>query len=221
VGDGDGYCMIPTDAALSLLLQDAYTAAPAAEVYTAGIDHAVIYRRTDHTVLAIPGTQDMAQWVSNFKLIGVHAATHPQLGICEDGFLAGAQALWDVVGDKLGNLPIVMVTHSRAAGMGPIIAGLALLDGIRFARCVLFEKPWCCGLQLKEFIIQSGVPGIEFWHGDDPIPLVPAVPWLVPNVWGIKHFGEWQLDPFACHLMAGIVADMQAVAHDDGSVGVS
>jgi hypothetical protein len=203
--------MMPNDYDLALLVQDAYTGAPKGEVYTAGIDRAVIYRYPDHTVVAIPGTQDMNQWISNFKIIGVHLAIHPQLGDCEDGFLAGATALWDVIGEKLGNLPIFLVTHSRAAGMGPIMAGLALMDGIRFARCVLFEKPWCCGRQLKSFITDSQIPGIEYWHGDDPVPLVPAVPWLVPNVWGIKHFGEWQIDAIKCHLMDGIVTDMKAL----------
>lgn len=206
-GHGDRHAVI-SDPVLSLLVQDAYTASPNGEVYTAGIDRAVIYRYPTYTVLAIPGTQDMRQWVSNFKAIGVHSATHPQLGICEDGFLAGAQALWAVIGDKLGNLPIIMATHSRAAGVGPIIAGLALLEGIRFARSVLWEKPWSCGLQLKTMILDAGLDGIEYWHGDDIVPCVPAVPWLVPNVWGIKHFGEWRIDPIDCHFMDGIVLDM-------------
>lgn len=203
---------IPTDYALALLVADAYTATPTGELYTTGIDRAVIYRYPDYTVLAIPGTQDMKQWISNFKLIGVRSAIHRELGICEDGFLAGAQALWDVVGTKLGALPIYLATHSRAAGMGPIVAGLALLDGIRFARCVLFEKPWSCGQQLKSLIADSKLDGIEYWHGDDIVPCVPAVSWLVSNVWPIKHFGEWTIDPIDSHFMSGILVDMKALA---------
>jgi hypothetical protein len=77
---------------------------------------------------------------------------------------------------------------------------------------VCWEKPWCNGAQLRSILEARGVEGLEYWHGDDPVPLVPAVSWLVMANFQIKHFGRWMLDPFDCHSIDGIVQDVQAGA---------
>lgn len=199
--------MIPTDAALALLELDTYADAPAGEVYAAGSDRAIIRRYADCAVLSIMGTGAPEQWISNFKAIGARSAVHPKLGVCEYGFLEGALTIWAVVSDKLGDLPLIIQGHSRGAGMVPILAGLAAISGIKPARCVLWEAPWCVGAECRSLLLSAGIDGIQYWHGDDPVPTIPAVPWLVPHVWPVKHFGEWTLNPFDSHKMSGIVAD--------------
>jgi hypothetical protein len=162
----------------------------------------------EYTVLSIRGTTNPAGWVSNFKTAGVIAEDHPQLGVCESGFLKGALALWPLISPLLNGPNVIVQGHSRGAGMVPILAGLMLLAGAKPARVVCWEAPWAVGRQCQAMLIEGGVSGVQWWHGDDPVPCIPAVPWLRPYVWPITHFGPWMLNPFDCHHMAGIVATL-------------
>jgi hypothetical protein len=207
--------VIPTDVTLAGLVAATYDAMPAGEVYDVGCDRAVITRLPDCTVVSVRGTANPAGWWSDFMIRGAVAREHPQLGTCEDGFLSGAEALWSVLRPKLGLVPAVLAGHSRGAGELPELVGLMLLAGVRVARVVCFEKPWSCGPQLRGMIDAAGVSGVEYWTGDDPVPLAPAMPWLCMNVWPIVHIGKWKLDPIACHFMSSVVgamAEQRAVA---------
>lgn len=199
------------DSALANLELDTYSSSPAGFVINAGIDRVVITSLPDYAVISIMGTVTPAQWISDFKIQGVSSATHLILGECESGFLTGAQALWPAIREAVAGRKLVVQGHSRGAGMVPIFVGFAILDGFEVLRAIMYEAPWCVGPECKKFLLGAGVPGIQYWHGDDPVPTVPAVSWLVPNVWSIVHFGQWQLDPFACHMMAGVAADLQTV----------
>jgi hypothetical protein len=203
--------MIPTNDVLVMLVADTYSATPAGEVYDVGMDRAVITRLPSADVISLRGTDNAAGWISDFKIKGVRSSLHPQIGICEDGFLAGALALYAVLRGRAGinGRSLIIAAHSRGAGMGPELAALFLLDGIKAEWCLLLETPWCVGEQCRDLLLNAGIPGLQTWHGDDPVPCIPPVSWLLPNVWPIRHFGEWTLDPFDSHLMAGIVTDRQ------------
>ena len=195
-----------SDLDLARLELDTYAAEPVGDVIDTGIDRLVLTRFPDLTVASVKGTTTPAEWISNFKVVGVKQATHPQLGICESGFLSGGSALWDKLLPEIDpTIPLLIQGHSRGAGMVPILAGLAFLEGIRPVRCVCWEAPWAVGAQSRALLVDAGIDGVQYWHGDDPVPCAPAVPWLVPNVWPIRHFGSWMIDPFACHAMEGIV----------------
>jgi hypothetical protein len=188
---------------------DTYSVSPAGTVFDTGLDRAVVTRTGNDVLISIRGTKDAKQWVSNFKIVGVRSATHPRLGVCEQGFLDGAAALWAIIKPTLKPGDVLTIQgHSRGAGMVPIIVGMALLDGFHVAYALMWEAPWCVGHDCRTFLISRGIYGLQMWHGDDPVPTIPAVPWLVSNVWPIKHFGKWRLDPFDCHAMAGIVAEL-------------
>ena len=197
-----------TDADLAALELDTYAISPAGEVITVGMDRAVITRHADCSVVSIMGTNDAAGWMSNFRIQGARPAEHPEIGICESGFLAGAEALWTLLQPRLGDLPIILQGHSRGAGMVPIIAAFMLRTPHPIARAVMWEAPWCVGHVCKQLLLDAEIDGVQFWFGDDPVPTIPAVPWLVPNVWPIRHFGCWAINPLDCHLMAGIVAEL-------------
>jgi Lipase (class 3) len=204
--------LIPTDLDLARFVNATYDTAPAGEVYDVGPDRAIITRFSDCTLIAIRGTDNPAGWWSDFRINGGKAKDHPQLGTCEEGFLTGAEALWAVLQPKLGLLPVVVACHSRGSGMGPIIVGFMLLAGVQIARVVLFEKPWCCGPQLRGMIAAAKIDGLEYWNGDDPVPLVPSVPWLCMNVWAIQHVGKWAIDPIDCHFMVNVVGALAEAA---------
>lgn len=194
---------------LAKLELDTYSATPAGLVIDCNADRAVVSYLPGLTVVSIRGTDSPAGWVSDFKAAGVVAASHPQLGICESGFLEGSLNLWPLLEPILGPSPLILQGHSRGAGMVPIIAGLLQLSGLPPARVICWEAPWAVGAQCRDFLLNCGIGGVQYWHGDDPVPCIPAVPWLVPNVWPIQHFGSWALDPFTCHSMDGIVQQLQ------------
>jgi len=202
--------IVPSDAGLVLLQADSYAATPQGQVFDAGPDRAALRRYPGCVVVTVRGTANQVGWWSDFQIAPKVARTHPTLGVCEDGFLTGAEALYAVISPVLGTdppTPLIVQGHSRGAGIAPI---LAMLLGA--SRCVCWEKPWANGPQLRGMIEASGMAGAEYWHGDDPVPLVPAVSWLVMANFPIVHFGHWTVDPFASHGIAGIVADVQAGA---------
>lgn len=200
--------MFLTDAQLSLIEADTYAAHPEGEVYAVGCDLVTIRRFYEFDVVSVRGTDNPQGWISDFKIVGCRSARHPDFGQCESGFLEGAIAVWQLIGPRLGDKPLLMQGHSRGAGMLPILAGLAIAANLRVAYCVGWEMPWAVGWEMRDFLMWRGMQGIQYWYGDDPVPTIPAVPWLVPNVWKYRYIGEWMLDPFDCHSMARISAWM-------------
>lgn len=208
-------CLLVSDLNLARYELDTYSAAPAGEVIDVGVDRFVITRLADATIVSIRGTSDPAQWVSDFRICGAKPVDHPDLGVCESGFLSGALAVYGALSTKLlvpvglaTVTPLILQGHSRGAGMVPILAGLLTIAGVIPARCVCWEAPWSVAQPCRDILLHAGIPGVQYWHGDDPVPTIPAVPWLVPNVWPYHHFGTWRLDPFDCHSMDGIVAEL-------------
>jgi hypothetical protein len=197
-----------SDLDLAKLELDTYAVTPVGEVIAVNEDRAVITRMPDVTVVSIMGTNDAKGWISDFKIQGVFSRTHRDIGVCESGFLDGAEALWPLLAPLLGTGPIILQGHSRGAGMVPILAAFALDAAVKIERCICWEGPWCVGPVCRDLLLAASVPGVQWWHGDDPVPCIAAVPWLISNVWPIKHFGSWKLDATACHLMAGIVAEL-------------
>lgn len=195
---------------LANLELDTYSDVPAGRVIDCGADRAVISYLPGLTVVSIRGTDNPQGWLSDFKAAGVVSKAHPQLGECEAGFLEGSLALWPLIEPVLGVDPIILQGHSRGAGMVPIIAGLMMLAGVVPHQVVCWEAPWAVGKQCRDLLLHWGIEGEQWWHGDDPVPTFPAVPWLVPNVWPIRHFGSWMLDPFACHSMNGIIQTLES-----------
>lgn len=201
-----------SDLDLAKLELDTYAVTPAGEVVAVNEDRSVITRFPGVTVISIMGTNDAAGWISDFKIKGVFSRTHCDVGICESGFLDGAEALWPLLAPLVGADPIVLQGHSRGAGMVPIIAAFALDAAVKIDRCVMYEAPWCVGPVCRDLLLCASVPGVQYCYGDDPVILCPPVPWLVPHVWPITHIGEWMLNPFDCHSISRTVAWMLAQA---------
>lgn len=205
--------MLPSDRLLVMQYQpNSYLLNPTGEVYDAGPDRVVMTRLPGVIVIAVRGTQNAAGWWSDFQIRPRVTRTHPALGDCEDGFLAGAEALYALLKDAVATDPqvlIVIVGHSRGAEIAPILAGLFTIDGIKITRVVSIEKPWGNGPMCRKVLLDAGVSGVEFWHGDDPVPLAPALPQYVMCNFPITHFGGWTLNPFDSHSIVGIVADFE------------
>jgi hypothetical protein len=203
--------MLPTDADLAALAVDSYRLAPAGEVYDSGADRAVITRRADCAIITVRGTANPAGWWSDFQIVPAVPRTHPILGPCEAGFLGGVEALYPVLRPHLGTRPVVVQGHSRGAAMAPILAAFLAIDGFVPVYCLCWEAPWAVGLTCGTFLGRQPVPGRQYINGNDPVPNVPAVWWLIAAVWPIVRIGSPMADPFQCHDIALIAAEVAAL----------
>ena len=129
-----------TDLDLAKLQLNTYTKVPDGEIIDQGIDRAVITRQPGLTVVSIRGTVNPKQWISDFRIRGVRSTEHPQIGVCEEGFLAGAEALFPAINSAVTG-DVIIQGHSRGAGMVPILAAMLTLDGLPPSRCVMWEAP--------------------------------------------------------------------------------
>ena len=202
-----------SDLDLAHLEADTYSTSPTGIIAECGADRAIVCVQDGQTAISIRGTANPAGWISDFKAAGVRAKTHPQLGECEAGFLDGALALWPSLAPYIQRGGVIIQGHSRGAGMVPILAGLALISGYPPGRVVCWEAPWAVGEQCRKLLLDAQIPGVQYWNGDDPVPCIPCVPWLVPNVWPIKHIGSWMLNPFDCHSMSNIISTLETDTH--------
>lgn len=207
---------LPTDADLAALAVDSYRLAPVGEVYDAGEDRAVITRRPDCAILTIRGTANPAGWWSDFQIEPSVPVDHPALGVCESGFLRGVEALYPAIGPRLGDLPLIVNGHSRGAGMVPIVAAFAALNGHVPEYCCCWEAPWAVGLTCGKYLGGLPVPGRCYVNGNDPVPEVPHVSWLIASVWPVTRIGSPMMDPFQCHNIALIAAEMAALTAAPG-----
>lgn len=201
--------MPPTDLSLAQLVATTYTNNPTGLILDANPDRAVLTQTENTSVVAIRGTANITGWWSDFQIQPRTSRHHPQLGTCEDGFLTGAEQLWQLIQPHLPAGPVILAGHSRGAAIVPILAGLMLLANTPPIRCVCFEKPWCCNQVLSTLI--SNIPGIEYWNGNDPVPAEPNVPWLVGNVWPISNIGAARLIDIECHFMDNVLAALPAI----------
>lgn len=201
---------LPSDAALAALCVDSYAATPAGHVIDTVLDRAVIVWMSGYTIVTVRGTADTRGWWSDFQISPRGLATHPELGECEAGFLAGAVALYPAIKSVLDAGPIILTGHSRGAAMLPILAALMKLDGIRPAYCCGFEAPWSVGPKCRDFVA-GDIPGRQYRNGNDPVPDVPALSYLVANVWPITQIGRPMLNRFDCHAI-GLIAHELALA---------
>lgn len=203
-----------TDLDLARLAQAAYLPRPPdGIVFDAGEDRAVLTRSREGCVLAVRGTANLAGWWSDFQIGRGTIREHAAWGPCEAGFLAGAEALLGVLAGRVSaDVPLWLVGHSRGAGMLPILALSLFAVGIHPARCVALESPWSVGPVAKAAIEAAGIGGVTYWHGNDPVPDVPAESWLTPWVWPVRRVGRPKLLAIECHYLAGVIECLEAEA---------
>ena len=108
---------------LVLIQQDSYSFVPKGEIIDAAEDRATIVRYPDLIVITIRGTANRTGWWSDFQIAPKVAKVHPQLGVCEAGFLAGAESLWPLIKARIETtpqVPIIVQGHSRGAAIVPL-----------------------------------------------------------------------------------------------------
>jgi hypothetical protein len=202
--------MIPTDATLAVLCVDSYRLTPAGEICDAGCDRAVVTRLPDCAVVAVRGSANARGWFTDFLILPRVLKSHPLLGDGEAGFVDGASALWAVLKPRLDPaVPLVIAGHSRGAGEAPWLAAEAIIDGFTVSRAVCFEAPWTAGAALAKGL--GAVAGCQYVNGNDPVPHLPEVPWLVPAVWPVVRIGSPMADPLECHSISLIAAELAAL----------
>lgn len=203
---------LPSDSWFCRLAADSYAMDPQGEVHDFGADRAVIDRHSTYVTVTFRGSANRANWWSDFQ-IGPHEMTdHVDYGPCEAGFLTAADFAYSTLKSVLDPaIPIVVNGHSRGAGMIPAFVLMLLDAGYTVIRCVLWESPWTVGTKARARIQAAGVPGRQYRDGNDPVPSVPSLFWLVPWVWPITHIGAPTFDPFDCHLIHKIWTDMIAI----------
>jgi hypothetical protein len=204
--------ILPSKAALAALAVDSYRLAPQGQVIDAAEDRAVITRSVGWVVVTVRGTANYRGWASDFLILPRLPKAHPDLGIGESGMVDGAVALWAALKPLLDpETPIVFVGHSRGAGEVIWLAALATLDRYTVLYTLALEAPWSAGPVLRDFIAARALAGDQTVNGNDPVPHVPMVPWLVPSVWTVQQIGSPMLLPMACHSITLIAAELLAL----------
>ncbi|HQU16645.1 MAG TPA: hypothetical protein PLO69_11160 [Gammaproteobacteria bacterium] len=193
--------------------QDTYAAQPKGEVIDAGCDRAVITHLPNATLLSIAGTRDLAGWLSDFQVWKATLRDHPDVGPVEAGFGDGADKLWQRLAGRIDrDKPLLIQGHSRGAAMVPILAAFALIAGIKPYFCFAYEAPWSVGPACRDLLLAHRILGLTWWHGNDPVPLAPAVSWLVPHVWPCVSFGTPRENPIDCHYFEAVAAALAPTA---------
>jgi len=196
----------PRWTAIAAELSDAAYTAPA--TWETGNAHAVLTVVEDRPFLAFRGT-DPRKLVDVLRDVAVLAFDDPLLGPVHGGFYADvAQLAWRVTPAlmRAGTPDLIVTGHSKGGGEALIFAGMLAAVGLP-PRCVItFGSPRVGGAKLAALL--ASVPGEEYRHGDDPVPLLP--PGFIHPYPLIALASPATIDPLADHAIAGYRAALAA-----------
>ena len=184
---------MPTDAQLADAVRDAYKLPP---TWERGGFRARCSLVDGHPVIAFPGTRlsDPHDVLTDLEALPTHDR---DLGWCHSGFLAGARALYPLLGLPHMVQPI-FVGHSMGAAIALLIAARAALDWHEPREVVTFGSPRAGGHTLASAL--SALPVRMYRNGNDPVPDVPFHFFgFYQHPRRLIQIGEPERDPIACH----------------------
>jgi hypothetical protein len=186
-------------AAIAAELSDAAYTAPA--TWETGNAHAVLTVVEARPFLAFRGT-DPKKLVDVLRDVEALAFDDPLLGKVHGGFYADvAQLAWRVAPALMrdGTAELIVTGHSKGGGEALLFTAMLAAIGLPPRRVITFGSPRVGGAQLASLL--AAVPGEEYRHGADPVPLLPP---------GYEHpyplialAAAATVDPLADHAMAG------------------
>lgn len=199
---------MPTEVQLAQAVQDSYLLAP---TWERGGFRARFSLVDNHPVIAFPGTRldDPHDILTDIEAVPTHDR---DLGWCHSGFLAGARALYPLLGLPHMVQPI-FVGHSMGAAIALLVAARARLDWHEPREVVTFGAPRTGGLTLSATL--RGLPIRMYRNGNDP---VPSVPWHFLGLYchprALIQVGTAKRDPIMCHLLSSYQQVLQSYLED-------
>jgi predicted lipase len=167
-------------------------------------------------VVAFRGSVTVQDWLRDFFFAPIAVREHAQLGRCHAGFLDGAESILEALMQELTRasptLPVLVTGHSLGGALAVGVGALLKLAGRPPAAIVTFGAP---RFGMAAFVAcLKDVPVRQYVRGNDPVPTVPfdvAPEWaFVDSCDPPIRIGKAQADRFACHHIAGYVADVAA-----------
>ncbi len=187
-----------------------YMDAPTLPIPQTGTDCRITTEPDGSVVIAFRGSVTAEDWARDFICAPIADRAHPQLGHCHAGFLDGAESIVDEVAAAIGDKPGRVTGHSLGGALALGVGALLVCMGKPPAAIVTFGAPRFGMAMFVKAIAATAVR--QYRRGNDPVPLVPFdVPPLLQFLDArdpLIAIGVAQSDPFACHAIAGYVADI-------------
>jgi hypothetical protein len=164
----------------------------------------------DGIVVAFRGSVTAEDWARDFICAPVMDRENPQLGLCHAGFLDGAASVVAAIAAAVGSNKCYLTGHSLGGALALGVGALLVCSGKSPEAIVTFGAPRY-GMAKFVAVLQPIVVR-QYRRGNDPVPLVPFdVPPILQFLDArapLIAVGVAQRDPFACHAIAGYVADV-------------
>ncbi len=192
--------MSDRDRWLAQLALDAYHLPATA---AAGNFHARVSEDAGGRVIAFRGsTADPRDWLADLHFDLAH---DPQIGMVHRGFLAGARALLPFLPQDAR--ATALTGHSLGGALALVIGALFVAQARPPVAIVTFGAPRA---GLSEFCqLLAAVDVRQYRRGDDPVPLVPLLPFRHVRE-PLIAIGRAQVPAIECHRMAGYLADVSS-----------
>jgi|SRR5580700_270433 hypothetical protein len=164
----------------------------------------------DGMVVAFRGSVTAEDWARDFICAPVMDREDPQLGLCHAGFLDGAESIVGAISAAVGNNKCYLTGHSLGGALALGVGALLACSGKSPAAIVTFGAP---RYGMAKFVaLLQPIAIRQYRRGNDPVPLVP---FDVPPLMEFQDaraplisIGAAHRDPFACHAIAGYLADV-------------
>ena len=145
------------------------------DVYPHTEDYLVSRKITGHTILAVEGTKETTDWITNLKFL-------IRRDDCHRGFKNNCnRTLAKLVVDYVGLDPkrkLIITGHSLGGATATLIADLLWESGNKNIALVTAGSPRPGGRRLRKRL--KDLEHLRFVHGDDIVPGTP--PWIVGYV---------------------------------------
>lgn len=153
-------------------VSDSYNVEPTVQV--ADDIRAVITQVAGETIVAIPGTTDIAGWVDDFSTLPVY---HSGLGWCHDGFSRCGLLLWMALKPRLkDSLSTTFAGHSLGGALAQVCAVANAYDNGFADTLTTFGSPRVAARWNMTFgpLLKKSLNPTLYVNAGDPVPDVPG-----------------------------------------------
>ena len=146
------------------------------DVYKMPQDYLINNRVDGHTILAVEGTKEKSDWITNLKFLIKRDDCHR--GFKNNANRTLAQLVIDCSPLRGRNVKTIITGHSLGGATATVIADMLWEAGQRNIALVTAGSPRPGGRRLRRRL--EGLEQYRFVHGNDIVPLTP--PWLAGYV---------------------------------------
>lgn len=126
---------------------------------------------TDKVLIACAGTEDIADWLTNFAFLFNRDMVHR-------GFLDNAFRMMALVLNKVDvNQSLILTGHSLGGATAVLLGVMLKLWGFNVEQIITFGCPRVGNKQFSDYYRSLSIPTIHYVCGSDIVPATP--PWLL------------------------------------------